>query len=174
MRHPSGGPLPDIGRPGIALLLCGINPGTTSGTQGCHFAGPSNRFWRALADAGLTSRRLRPSEQDLLPAFGIGLTNLCPRTTTRASEVSADELRGGAARLRRLAADWRPRVVAVLGVTAFRVAFERPDARVGPQNDPPGWWVLHNPSGLNAHATPAEHAQSLRTAGRAAGLIVDA
>lgn len=172
--QPSGGGIPDALGPEVRLLLCGINPGERSGALGQHFAGPSNRFWPALHAAGLTPERLSPSQQGQLPAHGIGITNLVGRTTARASEVSAEELREGAARLQRLVAEVRPEVVAVLGVTAFRVAFDRPRARLGEQEGLPGptrWWVLPNPSGLNAHATPAAHAEWLRAVGRAAGLV---
>lgn len=166
--------LPDVIDGWPRLLLCGINPGTRSGQLGQHFAGPSNRFWPALHAAGLTPERLTPAEQWRLPPLGIGLTNLVPRTTARASEVSADELRQGARRLIGLTARLRPRVVAVLGVTALRVAFDLPNAQLGEQPALPGparWWALPNPSGLNAHATPAEHAEWLRAVGRAAGLL---
>lgn len=166
--------VPDVidGRP--RLLLAGINPGTRSGQLGQHFAGPSNRFWPALHAAGLTPERLTPAEQWRLPSLGIGVTNLVARTTARASEVSPDELRAGARRLMDLADRLEPEAVAILGVTAFRVAFDLPGAELGEQPALPGparWWALPNPSGLNAHATPAQHADWLRAAGRAAGLI---
>lgn len=173
-RGGSEGPLPDIVGPGVRLLLVGINPGRRSAALGQHFAGRSNRFWPALRDAGITPRRLDPSEQWRLPDHGVGLTNLVARASGSAAELTVEELRAGGAALTGKVADWRPAVVAVLGVSAFRVAFDRRDARVGSAETDStgiGWWVLPNPSGLNAHATPAEHAAGLRAAAEAAGLV---
>jgi double-stranded uracil-DNA glycosylase len=166
-------PVPDVLHPDLRLLLVGINPGRRSSQMGAHFAGPGNRFWSALHAAGITPRLLLPQEQHLLTALGVGVTNLAGRPTARADQVSAAELRAGAARLEELVAEIAPRVVAVLGVTAYRVAFRRPGARIGEQ---PGGlsgarlWLLPNPSGLNAHARPADHAAGLRAAADAAGL----
>lgn len=110
-----------------------------------------------------------------MPSFGVGVTNLVARPSAAAAEVTADELRAGARRLARVAARVRPVVVAVLGITAYRTAFARPRARPGPQAEtlgPARLWVLPNPSGLNAHARPADHAAGLRAAAVAAGLTV--
>lgn len=158
----------------MRLLLVGINPGLRSAALGQHFAGRSNRFWPALHAAGITPHRLDPSEQWRLVDVGVGLTNLVARPSAGAGEVTAEELRAGASELTAKVADWRPVAVAVLGVTAFRVAFARPDARVGPQGDDAlgvHWHVLHNPSGLNAHATPADHAAGLLAVARVADLV---
>ncbi len=144
---------------------------------GRHFAGHGNRFWPALYDAGITPQLLGPADQALLPAFGVGITNIVARETAKASELSAAELRAGGARLVRLAQDRRPAVVAVLGVTAYRVAFSEPRAALGRRTGAAGgasWWVLPNPSGLNAHARPADHARWLRTVAAAAGLSLAA
>lgn len=146
--------IPDIVAPGIDVLFCGINPGLYSGATGHHFARPGNRFWPALHLSGFTPRLLRPSEQDELPARGLGVTNLVARTTARADELTRDELVEGARRLESLVLRYRPRVVAVVGVSAYRVAFGRPRASVGRQQERIGdavLWVLPNPSGLNAH-----------------------
>src|SRR5687767_2368989 len=144
----------DVVAPGLRVLFVGINPGLYSGATGYHFARPGNRFWPALHLAGLTERVLAPDEADALLAAGYGVTNLVARTTARADELTAEELRAGAERLARLAARIRPARVAVLGVTAYRTAFERPKAVVGPQPERLSGgelWVLPNPSGLNAH-----------------------
>lgn len=170
------GPLPDIVAPGIRLLLVGINPGRRSAALGQHFAGPGNRFWPALHAAGITPERFEPADQHRLADLGVGLTNIVARETATAGELPADELRSGAERLTRDVARWRPVVVAVLGISAYRVAFDRPKAARGRQDDPPApdsvWWVLHNPSGLNAHARPADHADALHAAALEAGLPV--
>jgi TDG/mug DNA glycosylase family protein len=150
----SGRSVPDLVAPGLRLLLVGINPSLWSGWSGYHFGRPANRLWATLHEAGLTDRRLRPEETDALLAVGIGITNLVNRATARADEIGRDELRAGVPRLRALVRRWRPLYVAVLGVTAYRTAFDRPRATVGPQPEPlqgARLWVLPNPSGLNAH-----------------------
>jgi TDG/mug DNA glycosylase family protein len=138
----------------LRVLFCGINPGLYSGATGWHFARPGNRFWRVLHESGFTDRVLHPSEQFLLPHFGLGITNLVNRTTATAAELSDDELRAGGQRLRPLVAEWTPAWLAVVGVSAYRVAFADPTAQVGRQALTVGdtrVWVLPNPSGLNAH-----------------------
>jgi double-stranded uracil-DNA glycosylase len=156
--------LPEPGAP-FRVLFCGINPGRYSAATGWHFARPGNRFWPALALSGFTPRRLDPSEQDLLPGFGLGITNLVARATAQAAELSAVELRVGVEHLTALAERYRPRVIAIAGVTAYRTAFAQPRAANGPQPDPLGparVWVVSNPSGLNAHTTAPKLAQELR------------
>ena len=146
--------IPDVIAPDLAVLFCGINPGLYSAATGQHFARPGNRFWPALHRSGFTPRQLRPDEQDLLPSFGLGVTNVVARATARADELTADELRRGAARLTNLAAKFRPRYVAVVGISAYRTGFDRPQATIGEQDEllaEARLWVLPNPSGLNAH-----------------------
>ena len=139
---------------GLDVLFVGINPGLYSGATGHHFARPGNRFWPTLHGAGFTPRELEPYETAALLAQRLGITNIVNRTTATADELNADELREGGDRLRATVARCRPRVVAVLGVTAYRVAFGRPKATVGRQPETlegAELWVLPNPSGLNAH-----------------------
>jgi double-stranded uracil-DNA glycosylase len=146
--------LPDVVGPGLSVLFCGINPGLYSAATGHHFARPGNRFWPALHNSGFTPRLLRPSEQDELLAYGLGVTNIVARATARADELTRDELRVGARRLTELAARYAPKFVAVVGISAYRTAFDRPKATVGPQEEriaEARLWVLPNPSGLNAH-----------------------
>lgn len=149
-----GRTLPDIVGPDLDVLFCGINPSLYSAAVGHHFARPGNRFWPTLHRSGFTPRRLDPSEDHLLPGFGLGVTNLVARATARADELSPPELVAGGARLVRLAAACRPRWIAVVGVTAYRLAFDQRRALVGPRPEDLGGarlWVLPNPSGLNAH-----------------------
>jgi double-stranded uracil-DNA glycosylase len=149
-----GREVPDVVGPGLRVLFCGINPSLYSAAVGHHFARPGNRFWPALYGAGLTDRLLSPHEDALMLGFGLGCTNLVPRATARADELAPDELRTGAGRLRELVRRWRPERLAVLGVTAYRSAFERRLATIGPQEErieTTAVWVLPNPSGLNAH-----------------------
>ena len=156
--------LPPPGAP-LRVLFCGINPSLYSAATGWHFARPGNRFWPALHLSGFTPRRLDPAEQHLLPAYGLGITNLVARATAQAAELDAAELQAGGERLLALVAAHRPCVLAIAGVTAYRTAFGCPRAAVGPQ---PAWpagppvWVLPNPSGLNAHTSVPLLAQELR------------
>jgi double-stranded uracil-DNA glycosylase len=153
----------DVLRPGLRVLFCGINPGLWSAAVGHHFARPGNRFWKALHLGGLTPRLLAPDEEGELLALGLGITNLVERATAGAAELGPAELRAGGARLAAKAARARPQVVAVLGVGAYRTAFARPRATVGPQPDPIGpaaAWLLPNPSGLNAHYQLADLAEA--------------
>jgi TDG/mug DNA glycosylase family protein len=145
--------LPGQADPPLSVLFCGINPGLVSAATGHHFARPGNRFWPVLHAAGFTPRLLRPAEQGELAARGLGITNMAPRATARADELTAAELVAGGVRLRELVARTRPAWLAVVGITAYRTAFARPDAVVGPQEPlgATGVWVLPNPSGLNAH-----------------------
>jgi TDG/mug DNA glycosylase family protein len=157
--------LPDVVAPGLAVLFCGINPGLYSAATGHHFARPGNRFWPALHRSGFTPRQLHPSEQDLLPTFGLGVTNIVPRATARADELTPAELRAGAERLTALATEHTPRFVAIVGISAYRIAFGRPKAAMGAQEErlgPARLWVLPNPSGLNAHYQPAALAAAFR------------
>ncbi|MFV2101220.1 G/U mismatch-specific DNA glycosylase [Micromonospora sp. LOL_024] len=149
--------LPDVITAGLDVLFVGINPGLWSAATGWHFARPGNRFWPALHRGGFTPRLLHPSEQKELPGLGLGITNLAARASARADELTAAELVDGARTLTAKVARYRPRWVAVVGVTAYRVGFSRPKAVFGPQpvSLAGAWlWVLPNPSGLNAHFTP--------------------
>jgi TDG/mug DNA glycosylase family protein len=152
----------DVGGPGLRVLFSGINPSLYSAATGHHFARPGNRFWPALHRAGFTGRQLHPSEQFTLPASGLGITNVVARATARADELTPAELTEGGAVLAALASRWRPRYLAILGVTAYRAAFARPRAALGLQPEPIGGvpvWVLPNPSGLNAHHQVADLAR---------------
>jgi len=144
------------------LLFCGINPGVYSTAVGHHFARPGNRFWPTLHAAGLTGRRFRPEEDAALLALGIGLTNLVGRTTATADELTRAEIVGASRSLRRKVLRFRPRVLAVVGLGAYRLAFAKPKAACGLQDEMIGEtqiWLLPNPSGLNANHPPAALAE---------------
>jgi TDG/mug DNA glycosylase family protein len=163
--------VPDVAGPGLAVLFCGINPGLYSGAVGHHFARPGNRFWRTLHAAGFTERVLGPFEEGKLIDHRVGITNLVERATRGADELAADELRAGARRLRRKVCRLRPGFVAFLGLSAFRTAFGRSDAAVGPQPEAicdSRVWLLPNPSGLNAHNQLPDLAEVFRELRRAA------
>ncbi|WP_312030063.1 G/U mismatch-specific DNA glycosylase [Actinomycetospora sp. TBRC 11914] len=162
--------LPGPGDPPLQVLFSGINPGLVSAYTGHHFARPGNRFWPALHAGGFTPRVFTPAEQDLLPALGLGITNVAPRATARADELSDAELVAGGERLRALVAAREPAWLAVVGIVAYRVAFADRTAVVGPQDRRLGAtrvWVLPNPSGLNAHYTPASLGEAFAALRRA-------
>ena len=171
---PSVSALGPIGGPGLRVLFVGINPSLRSAEVGHHFARPGNRFWPTLHAAGFTPRVLAPHEDETLPSFGIGVTNIVWRPTRAAAELTAGELRAGAVALEATVRAWTPRLVAIVGLVAYRTAFRQPHASMGPQDDHVGdrpVWVLPNPSGLNAHYKPADFARLYAEAGRyAAGL----
>jgi len=148
-----GGRVRDVAAPDLDVLFCGINPGLYSAAVGHHFARPGNRFWKALYGAGLTPELLGPFDERRLLELRLGITNLVDRATATADELTPEELRRGAARLRRKVRRLRPRFLSVLGVSAFRVGFGRPRAAIGLQGEPVGStnvWVLPNPSGRTA------------------------
>ncbi|WP_078887637.1 G/U mismatch-specific DNA glycosylase [Streptomyces sp. NRRL S-118] len=162
--------VPDVIASGLSVLFCGINPGLMSAATGHHFARPGNRFWPVLHRSGFTPRRLKPSEQDELLTYGLGITNVVARATARADELSDEEFREGGRLLAVKVAELKPRWLAVAGVTAYRTAFHDRTARIGPQERTIGdtrIWALPNPSGLNAHwtlETMAEEFARLRAA----------
>jgi double-stranded uracil-DNA glycosylase len=150
----AGRTIPDVIAPGLHVLFCGINPGLWSAWSGHHFARPGNRFWPALHRGGFTPRQLLPAEQGELLPLGLGITNVVERGSAKAAELSRAELRAGGLVLAEKVTAYAPRWLAILGVTAYRDAFEEPKASIGRQERTIGAtrvWVLPNPSGLNAH-----------------------
>ncbi len=138
----------------LKVLFCGINPGIWSGATGFHFAKPGNRFWKTLHLAGFTDRILHPSEEHELLERGYGITSFCQRTTARADELTKEEFIQGGKLLVKKLEKYQPKTLAVLGITAFRAAFQHPKAQLGLQSEKIAGtevWVLPNPSGLNAH-----------------------
>lgn len=138
----------------LKVLFCGINPGLWSGATGLHFAKPGNRFWKTLHLAGFSDRLLHPSEEHELLENGYGITCFCKRTTARADELTSEEYVAGGKALVKKIHTFKPRYLAVLGIGAYRMAFNAPKAKLGLQPDTIGEtrvWLLPNPSGLNAH-----------------------
>jgi TDG/mug DNA glycosylase family protein len=179
----------DLIGPGLRLLFVGINPGLWTAAVQTHFAHPTNRFYPALAAAGITDYEvdrvagMSDSDRAHLIARGVGITNLVRRATARASELSREELYEGGARLRRFVADHRPAVVAIAGVTAYRDAFGERAAVLGRQPDTldsvnrwsgAALWVVPNPSGLNAHETVATLAAAYAAPATEAGVVAPA
>jgi len=169
----------DLVGPGLKLLFVGINPGLQTAATGAHFAHPANRFYPALALGGITEQRINAtggyskSDRHYLIERGVGITNIAERATAKASELSRTELQQGAIRLRERVDRWNPRVVAVVGITAYRTAFNQPRSTLGRQPDRWGnttLFVLGNPSGLNAHETAASLAIAYSEAAKQAGI----
>lgn len=178
-----GATLPDLVGPKVRLLFVGVNPGLRTVAVQAHFAPRGNRFYPALFRAGIVDRLVDasagfvPDDQAHLVTRGVGITSLVAAATARADELGVAELVAGARSLTERVRRIGPAVVAVLGITAYRVAFERPKAVVGRQPEKLGGaqlWVVPNPSGLNAHATVASLANAYREVAIAAGIEVDA
>jgi TDG/mug DNA glycosylase family protein len=172
--------LPTAPEHNLKLLFVGINPGLWTAATQTHFAHPGNRFYPALLLGGVITEPIDPSggmtdaQRDVLRARGIGITNLAPRATAKASELGAEELKEGGAALVALVERLRPNVVAVAGITAYRTAFALPRAVLGRQPEQiagAGLWVVPNPSGLNAHETVASLAAAYAEVARAAGIL---
>ena len=120
--------VPDVLAPGLRIVFCGINPGLRSAAAGAHFANPRNDFWRLLADAGLTPRKLEPDDQWDLLELGYGLTNAASRTTRGSSDLRRGDFAGAAERLEQIARELRPKTIAFVGKAAYEGTFrERPD-----------------------------------------------
>ncbi|SDO22054.1 G/U mismatch-specific uracil-DNA glycosylase [Nakamurella panacisegetis] len=175
----SGRTVPDLLGPDVRLLFVGINPGLWTAAVGAHFARRGNRFYPALRRGGIIDRDIdasagyRPEDLAHLLERGIGITNLVPAASARADELTREQLRAGGVSLAEVVARVRPKVVAVLGITAYRTAFGRPGARPGRQSEEIAGvpvWVLPNPSGLNAHETVDSLAAAYREVAVAAGL----
>jgi TDG/mug DNA glycosylase family protein len=172
--------VPDLLADDLRLLFVGINPGLWTAAVQTHFAHPANRFYPALLNAGILTDPVSPSagmtelDRDRFRSRRLGVTNLVPRATARASELTAAELREGGARLRELVRTRHPRVVAIAGITAYRQAFGHPRAVLGRQDlafEGAELWVVPNPSGLNAHETIASLSEAYAAPARAAGLL---
>jgi double-stranded uracil-DNA glycosylase len=166
----------------MRLLFVGINPGLWTAAVNSHFARRGNRFYPALYRAGITEYQIDASagmtdrDRQYLIERGIGITNVVSYATARADELTRDELRVGADALERFVVRWRPRVVAVLGITAYRIAFARHKAVPGRQADDiadAAVWVAPNPSGLNAHESLDSLAAAYREPAVVAGVIDD-
>ena len=156
----------DVVGPNLDVLFCGINPGLYTAATGHHFARPGNRFWPALFAAGFTPRLFHPSEQRELLKLGYGVTNFVNRATVAADELDNAELRAGRDRLERTVRRYKPRIVAVVGIGAYRAAFDRPRATLGLQEEllaGARLWVLPNTSGLNANHRPADFEKEFST-----------
>jgi len=157
-----GKTLPDVIASNLDVLFCGINPGLYTAAVQQHFGRPGNRFWPTLHRSGFTPRLFSPSEQRELLTLGIGITNVVARATAAADELTREELIQGGKILARKVKRYTPRYLAIVGMGAYRTAFDRPKAKMGLQDETIGAtkiWVLPNPSGLNANYQAAQLAE---------------
>lgn len=143
----------DLLKPGLKLVFCGYNPSLRSGSTGHHYAHPGNRFWRILFAAGITDRLYRPEEDEKLLESGIGFTNLCPRPTRRAEELTRQEILSGTRSLHENLERYHPRAVAYTGIGVYKWFRATSKVDWGMQRHPavPGVAdvVVPSPSGLN-------------------------
>ena len=138
------------------MLFVGINPGVRSALTGHHFAGFSNRFWKLLFASGLVPEPVTYLDDDRLPAWGYGITNIVARATRGIGELRPEEYIAGRTRLRAKVRRYRPKVVAFVGITVYRAMFPE---RIGPLTiglqqdrlDGSSVFLLPNTSGRNAH-----------------------
>jgi TDG/mug DNA glycosylase family protein len=164
----------DVIAPRLRVLFCGINPGLYTAAVGHHFARPGNRFWPALYAAGFTDRLVSPFDERELLQSGYGVTNVVMRATATADQLTREELRAGGKQLVAKVRRYKPAFLAILGLGAYRVAWERPKAIIGRQEetiDETVVWVLPNPSGLNAHYQAKDLALVFRELRAAVGLL---
>jgi TDG/mug DNA glycosylase family protein len=150
----AGKTLPDVIAPNLRVLFCGINPGLYTAAVGHHFARPGNRFWPTLFKSGFTGRLLSPFEEGDLLESGLGISNVVAHATATAAELTSDDFIAGGRILAAKVKKYQPRVLAILGVGAYRTAFANPKAIIGEQGErihDARVWVLPNPSGLNAN-----------------------
>ena len=157
--------MPDVIAPSLRVLFCGINPGLYTAAVGHHFARPGNRFWPALFASGFTDRLMSPFDERELLEQGYGITNVVMRATATADQLRGEELREGGKRLMAKVRRYKPGFLAVLGLGAYRAAWQKPKAVIGRQDQKIGEtvvWVLPNPSGLNAHYQAKDLARVFR------------
>lgn len=157
IRDAAGCTLHDTIAPHLRVLFCGINPGLYTAAIGHHFGRPGNRFWPAMHMGGFTPRQYSPFEEELLLDLGLGITNIVNYATCRADELTNEQLHEGAKILEKKIQRYKPAFAAVVGLGAYRVAFQEPKAKLGLRErtiGPTKLWVLPNPSGLNAHYSP--------------------
>ena len=166
-------PLRDRIRTGVDVLFVGINPGVRSALTGHHFAGFSNRFWKLLYESRLVPEPITFTDDDRLPDFGVGITNIIPRATPGIDTLAKDEYISGRRRLLAKIRKDRPRVVALVGVTVFRAMFpgHKGAVALGLQQETLGSsavFVLPNTSGRNANFSYGEMLSAFRSLKRTA------
>jgi TDG/mug DNA glycosylase family protein len=156
--------LPDTVGPAMQVLVCGLNPSLYAADAGIPFARRGNRFWPAAVAAGLVGKGWDPDSA--LADHGVGMTDLVKRASRSASELRPSEYREGAARLERLLAWLRPKVLCVVGLTGWRAGID-PRAQPGPQPSPLAGvpvYLVPSSSGRNAHLTFDDLVSRLRAA----------
>lgn len=174
----------------MRVLLIGINPGVRSAESGHHFAGPSNRFWKLLYEAGVVPEPITHEGDVRLPEWGLGVTNLIARPSPGIDDLTPAEYLEGWTILEKKIARFRPEIVAFVGVTMYRMLWRvlnhpapgspKPKGKGGAEIKP-GFqkatvhgarlYVLPNPSGRNAHFAYSEMLEAFRGLRRAMGRL---
>lgn len=158
--------LPDFVGPGMRMLVCGLNPSVVAADAGYGYAGATNRFWPALAGAGLVAEDHARRPLAMLAGERIGMTDLVKRATPRASSLTPADYRAGAARLA-VVVEWlRPELVLFVGLAGYRAAVDR-RAVAGLQSRPfkgVAAYVMPSTSGRNAATSLAALVEHLRAA----------
>jgi TDG/mug DNA glycosylase family protein len=166
-------------KPGVRVLFVGINPGVRSALTGHHFAGYSNRFWKLLFDARLVPEPITYEDDDRLPEFGFGITNIVARPTPGMSDLTPREYRAGAVVLMKKVVKFKPEILALVGVTVYRALLSSLGDREAskrivtlgfqtpPVSVPARVFVLPNPSGRNANYSYEEMLAAFRRLRRA-------
>ena len=155
-------------------MFVGINPGLRSAATGHHFAGYSNRFWKLLHESGLVPEPITYEDDDRLPEWGFGITNIVPRATAGIDELKPEDYRAGAQLLLKKIRRYKPKVVALVGVTVWRALLEalgEKDLRKRPVTlgfqqlmiEGARVAVLPNPSGRNATLSYGEMLKAFRS-----------
>lgn len=163
--------LEDILAEGLAVVFCGINPGLLAASQGHHFAGRGNRFWRTLHLAGFTPQEVRPQDDRSILHYQCGLTAVVERPTARADQLSKQEFIFAAADFEKKIARYSPRCVAFLGKAAYSALSGQRQVGWGLQPATFGnaaVWVLPNPSGRNLAFSQARLVDAYRSLRQAA------
>lgn len=129
-------PIPDHLEKNLKILFVGFNPSIRSSQTGFHYANPNNRFWKILYEAGLTPRKMRPEENSRLLEFGFGLTNIVARPSREAAEISKEEYKIGAEKLKKKISRYQPQAVCFVGKGVYQQYSKKRDIPWGEQPEP--------------------------------------
>lgn len=128
-------PIPDHLFQELKIIFIGFNPSVLSGTTGHHYANPTNRFWKILHLSGLTDHQWSPEEDGKLPEIGYGLTNIVPRPTRNAEEITKEEYKQGREILKNQLAFYRPKIACFVGKGVYLEYSGKKKAAWGEQPD---------------------------------------
>jgi|CXWL01.1.fsa_nt_gi TDG/mug DNA glycosylase family protein len=165
-------PLPDYLRPGLDLVMVGINPGTKSAAAGRHYAGPGNHFWPLMYESGLVSEPLTFAEDERVLEWSIGLTNIVDRPSPSITDLSLAEMQAGAESLRAKLLKYQPRIACFNGKRIYEVFAGHPCA-LGLQEEQLGATKLYVMPSTSARAAAYQRADKLRYFQELADLVME-